>query len=340
MKEKLHNIEFIRSLAAIGIICFHYACTTIGEYKFMLAFANGSWGDIFVIIFFALSGGLLYLNDKEISSPKEFYYKRFKAIFPSFYIAWLIFFLENVIKTKTFFYNSSASPFSLILTVGGVDGYFNYVAPNYYILGEWFLGAIIILYVIYPLLLKGMTQKFFLTTIIILSTFLSINFYNVFLINPFRNVFTCIFPFYLGMILFKYKNLLDNIIIFLISMIAVIIMSLWTVPLKYGIIIEEIYGIALFIVLYNLGKIVVKFKLFERIFDFIGGISFQIFLLQHIIIARILRFCNSIDLIDYWKMLCLTILITIASAYVLKRISNFLIHTRGYLKFESYILKK
>lgn len=82
MKKKLHNIDFIRSVAAIGIICFHYACGTASEYKFMLTFANGIWGDIFVIIFFVLSGGLLYLNNEVILSPKEFYYKRFKAIFP------------------------------------------------------------------------------------------------------------------------------------------------------------------------------------------------------------------------------------------------------------------
>lgn len=103
MKKKLHNIEFIRSVAAIGIICFHYACGTASEYKFMLTFANGIWGDIFVVIFFVLSGGLLYMNNEVILSPKEFYYKRFKTIFPSFYIAYLYFFLKNVIITKQFF---------------------------------------------------------------------------------------------------------------------------------------------------------------------------------------------------------------------------------------------
>lgn len=121
-------------------------------------------------------------------------------------------------------------------------------------------------------------------------------------------------------------------------------MSLWTIPTNYGLIIEELYGITLFITLYNLGNLIVKVKfglgrVMEKIFDFIGGLSFQSFLLQHVVIAKSQRLYNPTSVADYWKMLSLTVVITIAGAYCLKRVSILLIHTMGYQKFENYILK-
>lgn len=224
-----------------------------------------------------------------------------------------------------------------------MDGYFNYAIPNYYILGEWFLGAIIILYIIYPILLKGMTQNFLLTSIFVTSAFLSVIFYNVFVINPFRNVFVCILPFYFGMILFKYKNLyIDNIFINCISMVGVVILSFCHIPSSYGIIIEEMYGIMLFIVLYSIGNLIMKLDIggkVKKISDFIGSISFQIFLLQHVVIFKLQSIYNPVDVGDYWKMLTLTIVITIVTAYSLKKVSVLLVHTKQYQKLENYILK-
>jgi len=339
LKTKLYSIEFIRAVCAIGIICFHYACGAAFESPFCLEYANGSWGDIFVIIFFVMSGGVLFYNNKEIGSLSKFYYKRFKAIFPSFYVAYLYFFLKNVIQTKKFFYNSSANPFTLLLSVIGMDGYLNYIAPNYYILGEWFLGAIIILYILYPLLLKGLKNKPKKTTILVICAYLTIVFYNVFEMNPFRSIFTCLFAFYMGMLLFKYKELFHNKIILIFSIGVVAILSWYTIPFRYGMLLEEVYGIAMFMVLYNVGILITKNFFVQKIVCLLGGVSYQIFLLQHIIIAKSQMFYNPMTMSDYWKMLIFTILITIFFSYILKRVVKFLLNSKNYRKFENYVLR-
>lgn len=91
-KEKLISIEFIRVFCAIGIILHHFSTDVSAEFKPFLSFANGSWGDVIVTVFFVISGGMLYLNNNEIPSLKKFYYKRFKSIFPMFYIVFLLLF--------------------------------------------------------------------------------------------------------------------------------------------------------------------------------------------------------------------------------------------------------
>lgn len=79
---------------------------------------------------------------------KDYYKKRFLAIFPLFWLAYLFAFLEH-------FYHSKSMPnvpkITFLLTVIGMDGYLYDYVKNFYMIGEWFLGAIIILYILFPL---------------------------------------------------------------------------------------------------------------------------------------------------------------------------------------------
>ena len=59
-------------------------------------YANGSFGSLFVGVFFLISGGVLYYNYPEVKNLSTFYYKRWKSIFPMFYITFLFFFIRNV----------------------------------------------------------------------------------------------------------------------------------------------------------------------------------------------------------------------------------------------------
>lgn len=151
--ERIASIEFIRAVCALGIIAFHVSCYTAPEAaKLLHTHSNGDFGGIFVGIFFLISGGMLYRNNRDIPSLKRFYFKRWKSIFPMFYITWLYYYLDNVIRTGTPFYGGK--PWALVLTLLGLDGYLAYRIDGYYIVGEWFLGAIVLLYALYPVFLK------------------------------------------------------------------------------------------------------------------------------------------------------------------------------------------
>ena len=55
----------------------------------------------------------------------------------------------------------------LILSEIGMDKYFGYKLLTYGIVGEWFLGSIIIIYIIYPILLLVINKNILLINIIL-----------------------------------------------------------------------------------------------------------------------------------------------------------------------------
>ena len=85
-KTKLLGISFVRACSSIGILIFHYFCHSNGNFKFLFGSANSNWGFMFSTSFFCISGSVLYYNYPRIQSFKRFYYKRWKSIFPSYYI--------------------------------------------------------------------------------------------------------------------------------------------------------------------------------------------------------------------------------------------------------------
>ena len=127
-KQRIYNFDFIKAASALGIICFHFGYHA-QNLNWLVSLPNytGSWRSVLVAVFFLISGALLYLHHNKIDSVWRFYKRRWIAIFPAFI---------------------------------GMDGYlFSWLQfHTFYILGEWFLGAIIIAYLTYPVLL-GIINK-------------------------------------------------------------------------------------------------------------------------------------------------------------------------------------
>ena len=97
-KKKFLGIIFTRAFCSIGIIIFHYFCHSKGTFKLFYNTANSCWGYLFVISFYSISGTVLYYNYFKIISLETFYYKRWKSIFPSYYLCFIYFFIKNVYK--------------------------------------------------------------------------------------------------------------------------------------------------------------------------------------------------------------------------------------------------
>lgn len=140
MKKHIYEIDFLRTICCIGIVIYHFACHTNSNLSILTNTSNSNVGSIIVTVFFMISGFSLYHNNKEISSLKTFYWKRFKSIFPSFWLCWFIFYVINVIKVRTPFY--AGNPLKLLLTLIGQDGYTQQRIVNYYTVGEWFFRGI------------------------------------------------------------------------------------------------------------------------------------------------------------------------------------------------------
>ena len=148
----------------------HFTQVSKNSYFIFDKFANGtgSWGYSLVTVFFIISGALIYLNNSTLDSVSLFYTKRIKTIYPAFYISYISVFTARMCLGGQF--TSGKDVYLFALTILGIDGYFSSYVKNFYILGEWFLGALIIIYLLYPFILAVFRkyEKAFLMSIIFL----------------------------------------------------------------------------------------------------------------------------------------------------------------------------
>ena len=336
-KKHFYQIDFIRAFCCIGIILYHFSCHTASNFKPLYETINSNIGGVIVTVFFIVSGFVLYHSNKQITSLKKFYYKRFKAIFPSFYICWFIFYVINVIKVRTPFY--AGNPLKLLLTLIGQDGYFLQRIVNYYTVGEWFLGALIFVYALYPLLLKGFNKNDKVTLLILILLTSLVYIFNIPVISPgFPGICESCLKFYIGMMLYKYMNVLENKIVLIVSIVYFFIYTF----IKINILntaLDIIYGVAVFIILYKFGGIIMN-TVVNKAISHISGISYQVFLFQQMIIVNILNIYNPTSVVVSVLMLLLIIALTLICAYLLKVLVSRLYKTKVYLRLENAIIKR
>lgn len=296
MKNRIYALDFIRVISAFGIICHHF-CRELqskgiqtniwlgGDYK------NGNYGWFFVTLFFILSGIVLHMNYPEVKvhDLKDFYFKRWKSTFPIFYLAWLYYYLYNVLEFGKIFY--CGNPFRILWTIIGVDGYISCRFPTYYILGEWYLGAIVFLYLIYPLIIYLYNKSRLLSGGGILILFFLVDYTNIsFQSGPFRSIISCLLSFYIGMILLDFRITVEHgRPCLILSFVLAFILFFMKIPIISANIQVHILGTVCFIIFWRIGKKVMTFANAKTFIMLLSHISYPVFLLQHVVISQIVR---------------------------------------------------
>ena len=113
------------------------------------------------------SAALQYTSPGQGREPlnlARFYQKRAKAVYPMFWLAWCIFFPIRFV-TKPGYYAAAKTP-SILLTLLGLDNFAQaagLVTMDFACVGEWFLGSILFLYLLFPLLQRALRKAPVLT---------------------------------------------------------------------------------------------------------------------------------------------------------------------------------
>jgi peptidoglycan/LPS O-acetylase OafA/YrhL len=146
-KKKIHFLDFIRCMATIQIVLFHYVCATQLPNKYVLL-----WGREGVALFFMISGCGLVNKYYYNLSVLDFYKRRFLGIIIPFWVAYIGAFIWK------YFGNGFHTVFNQIpiengiYTLIGVDGFLSVCGiPTFYLIGEWYMGALMIVYLFFPL---------------------------------------------------------------------------------------------------------------------------------------------------------------------------------------------
>lgn len=289
-KEREKGYDLIRAISMLGIVIYHYTFnyteySIAGNHPQLSKLLNNDWGSVFVVMFLMLSGATIYLNHSNYENPVKFYYKRWLSIFPAFYLGYIPAFIANSMKMGTIYWGGERK--LILLTVFGIDGYLLNpgVNSNYYRIGEWFLGAILFLYLIYPvirLLFANKVSRIVFTVIMTVLFPLSI-YGEWFDIAPGKNLITVTFQFMIGMYICIYLNHIKSKVGVILSVILMAV-TLFVPMNLVSVIPATIMAFAAFCILLNLSGFFMKNTIVEKIIMYFSKNSFGIFLLHHLII--------------------------------------------------------
>ncbi|MDU6897517.1 MAG: acyltransferase family protein [Haemophilus parainfluenzae] len=257
MQEKQHlfYVDAIKIIACISIILFHlnvhafYAnnsASLIGS----LTYFNVSFGDLWISMFIIISGLTLALTSRENFSIRGFFKKRFLAIYPSFWITYILVALVFLIILHKPF--GDGEYWKIILTVIGLDGFFLYKFPSYYLVGEWYTGYMLITYLFFPVLYMFFSKKPIISFIIIIAIVVCVfNIYSeIFQIPQTINPIMRLPDFFFGIIFttFLSKNNMCKMILPILSLIYLIFSDFTHahIPYHFHMILT---GISLFLIL-------------------------------------------------------------------------------------------
>lgn len=168
------------ALAAILIIHFNATVTgyfTLPHKLFGSVLPFGIYlGDFGSSLFFMVSGASLALTVPPTQGPMAFYKKRAKAIYPLFWLAWVICFSIRFVSKPGYY--AGAKTITLLLTLTGLDNFAvaaGWVGMDFACVGEWFLGSILFIYLLFPLLQYGLNKKPWLTCALALTVCLPVH---------------------------------------------------------------------------------------------------------------------------------------------------------------------
>ena len=320
-KERLFYLDFIRAIATIGIILTHYNALFIYNTSvpmpekaiITMSVGNiyiGGWG---VSLFLIISGAaLMYVYENKFDA-KVFIKKRLISIYPMFWIAYILaqlfnFYLYGGIDT-------SIGKWRIIFSILGIDGFVgNFGVLSFYVVGEWFLAYILMIYIIFPLLRKGVLEHpIVLAAIAVIMYVISIVF-----LGKDVTLFARLPEFLFGMYFIKYIKKVDGKLA-LISFLIIVCNTVFKPDFNY--IVQYSYiGIASFVLLVYCSRFF-DFGVSRNICGIICKYSYPCFIVHHYLIFKVTSKFN-LDQIsvgqNYLLFACCVVVIALFSYLLLQ----------------------
>jgi exopolysaccharide production protein ExoZ len=334
--KRLYNLDYLRGLAAFGIMIYHYLTWTLG--KFEADTFMGRLGLYGVSIFYVLSGlTLFYVYFDKIKINQQdiflFFKKRILRIYP---LLWLVTIIAILLSNQT------PNIFDIFLNLSGLFGFIKW--DSYFSEGVWSIGNELVFYVFFPffiLFAKSYRLLFIFLSIIIFSIYLFFAFVKLNpelliqeqwknYVNPLNQIFLFLGGFLIGFLFHKAKfNNYIIIIILLLSFVLFVYFPVFgnTIKLVTGLN-RILFTVLCFIICLCFYKLSLKLPHFiHQPLTLLGEASYSVYLLHPIIykIVGILR-DNTVAFSESLRLL-LSVLLTLIISYL------------SYEYFEKYFMK-
>ena len=199
-----------------------------------------------------------------------------------FWIAYIACFLYLFYVNKGF--STSVPYWRFIFTAIGFDGYLATFTSTFYLLGEWFLGCIVLIYLVMPFLIKAVKKKPLLTFVISLVVYILLVLFYKLPLPISVVIFTRLPEVIFGMLFVAYIKKVK--VAYLLPSLAVLALNTVLAPHINDSFQTTYVGIATFLVLVFISQFF-KFAVAENICSEIGKYSYAIFLVHHQVISQI-----------------------------------------------------
>lgn len=285
-KLRIEQLNFTRFLAAISIVVFHFGLATKpfdGDGLSMLF----SRANVAVSFFFVLSGFVIIISSAGKSSINisDFFKRRFARIYP-------VYFFALCLTVLLLIQISEVNPTDLFLNLSLFQGWFPGTAMSLNYPG-WSLSAEVFFYALFPFLFNKIYCLFSLkkVTVMVVSFWIISQIFFLFSLN----VFPAMVKFWhyvpllhfneflignLGGILFlkKWSGTSNNMILPILFTLLFVVFDL-QFPINYhnGILAPFF---VLFIILLARDKSVISTTFRKKVFNFLGEISYSVYILQ------------------------------------------------------------
>ncbi|MBT2485509.1 MULTISPECIES: acyltransferase [unclassified Microbacterium] len=148
--SRLSNLDYLRGLAALGILAYHYTSWTTGPQDAQTPLGRiGIYG---VAIFYVLSGLTMYhvyaTRIRTLRQIRTFFVRRAFRIFP---LLWLVSMATIVLAREW------PEPMTVILNFTGLFGFVDW--DGYIALGAWSIGNELFFYALFPLLALTLRRR-------------------------------------------------------------------------------------------------------------------------------------------------------------------------------------
>lgn len=286
-KRRVFYLDFVRALATVLIVITHFNNPYLLPDKYL--FFNqpfgvyiGDWG---VSLFLIISGVALTMTYSHPLDLKRFYWKRFVGIYPMFWTAWILGTLYMFMSTGG--HPPNAAPaWRFVFTLFGLDGLLaNFHIQTMYLLGEWFLGFILLFYVVFPVLLWCIDRSPVITALGVVLVFGV----TMFLLRgetsfPKAVILTVRLPeLMFGMYFAKYVRRLRLWVVFPAS-VVLLTTSLVSEQIQ-GNVATALVGVSSFLVLVLLGRYISIQPVRETV-RVVAKYSYPVFLVHHLVISE------------------------------------------------------
>lgn len=250
-------------------------------------------------LFFMISGAGLMLSQgkEEKLDLKKYYFKRFLRVLIPFYIVYILYLITFICLTGESLggiYKGDINPLTIIFTLLGMDAYISsFGLPTFSLgIGEWFLGALVLMYIIFPFLRWAIKKNKWVTfAVATLYYIVILCIYDCFPfasnVPGFVNFLVKVYEFFLGMFLITIIDKVPKRLCLLLTIPVIVFYLIFPTPLReyvsYDLIILT-QNLAFFFFFAGLEGLFQKIPQVIKCVTFLCAFTYEFFLLHHKII--------------------------------------------------------